>query len=116
MDAILHDPVLSLRVMRTLTARLRREDERLIEMAVLPARERLAAEILRLSKPRSIGGRLITPPLPQHVIAARISARRETVSLSLRSLVAENLIQVSPRAITIPDPKKLRELIDKRMQ
>lgn len=116
MHATLHDPVLALRLMRILTARLRREDERLFEMTALPVRERLAAEILRLSKPRIAGGRVITPPPPQHVIAARIGARRETISLSLRSLVEQELVQISPRAIVVPQPHILRAFIDKRMQ
>jgi len=116
LHATLHDPVLALRLMRTLTARLRREDERLFEMTALPVRERLAAEILRLSKPRAAGGRVITPPPPQHVIAARIGARRETISLSLRSLVEQKLVQISPRAIVVPHPHTLRAFIDQRMQ
>jgi len=41
--------------------------------------------------------------------AARIGARRETVSISLRSLVEEGVIEVSPRAIIIPRPATLRD-------
>jgi CRP/FNR family cyclic AMP-dependent transcriptional regulator len=116
LDVALHDPTLALRLLRTLTARLRREDERLFELTALPVRERLGAELLRLSKPRGRDGRIITPPPPQHVIAARIGARRESVSLSLRSLAEEKLIEVSPRAIRVPRPEALRAAIDKRLQ
>jgi CRP-like cAMP-binding protein len=104
-----------LRLLRALTSRLRREDERLFELTALPVRERLAAELLRLSRPRSGGGRVISPPPPHHVIAARIGARRETVSLSLRALVEENLIEVSSRAISVPRPEALRAAIDARL-
>jgi CRP-like cAMP-binding protein len=116
LDVALRDQTLGLRLLRILTTRLRREDERLFEMTALPARERLAAEILRLSKPRGRGGRVITPPPPQHIIAARIGARRETVSLALRSLVEAGLIEVSPRAIGVPRPSELRRIIDLRLQ
>lgn len=116
LDVTLHDPTLALRLMRTLTARLRREDERLFERSALPARERLSAEILRLSKPRAGGGRVITPPPPHHIIAARIGARRETVSLSLRSLVEDGLLEVSTRAIIVPRPESLRAVIDAKLQ
>jgi CRP/FNR family transcriptional regulator, cyclic AMP receptor protein len=112
----LNAPVVGLRLLRALTARLRREDERLFELTALPVRERLAAELLRLSRPRTGDrGRVISPPPPQHVIAARIGARRETVSLSLRSLVDENLIEVSSRAIGLPRPEALRAIIDARL-
>ena len=116
LDITLNDPTLALRLLRTVTARLRREDERLFELAALPVRERLGAEILRLSKPRSGGGRVISPPPPQHVIAARIGARRETISLSLRSLVEAGLIEVSSRAVIVPKPKVLRAFVDARLQ
>jgi CRP/FNR family cyclic AMP-dependent transcriptional regulator len=113
----LNAPPVGLRLLRALTARLRREDERLFELTALPVRERLAAELLRLSRPRTGDrGRVISPPPPQHVIAARIGARRETVSLSLRSLVDENLIEVSSRAIALPRPEALRAIIDARLQ
>jgi CRP/FNR family transcriptional regulator, cyclic AMP receptor protein len=112
----LNAPPVGLRLLRAMTARLRREDERLFELTALPVRERLAAELLRLSRPRTGDrGRVISPPPPQHVIAARIGARRETVSLSLRSLVDENLIEVSSRAIALPRPEALRAIIDARL-
>lgn len=115
LDIALNAPPVGLRLLRALTARLRREDERLFELTALPVRERLAAELLRLSRPRSGGGRVISPPPLQHVIAARIGARRETVSLSLRALVEENLIEVSSRAICVPRPEALRASIDARL-
>jgi CRP/FNR family cyclic AMP-dependent transcriptional regulator len=115
LDIALHAPEVGTRLLRTLTMRLRREDERLFELTALPVRERLAAELLRLSRPRSDGSRVISPPPPQHVIAARIGARRETVSLSLRSLSERNLVEVSARAIGLPRPDDLRAWIDARL-
>jgi CRP-like cAMP-binding protein len=116
LDLALQSPKVGLRLLRVLTTRLRREDQRLFELATLPARERLAAELLRLSRPRSDGGRVISPPPPQHVLAARINVRRETVSLALNSLAREGLAEISPRAIALPLPEKLRSIIDARLQ
>jgi CRP/FNR family cyclic AMP-dependent transcriptional regulator len=116
LDIALHAPPVALRLLRVLTARLRREDERLFELTALPVRERLAAELLRLSRSRTGGdGRVVSPPPPQHVIAARIGARREAVSLSLRALADEKLIEVSSRAIALPRPEALRASIDARL-
>jgi CRP/FNR family transcriptional regulator, cyclic AMP receptor protein len=116
LNLALQSPTVGLRLLRVLTARLRREDQRLFELATLPARERLAAELLRLSRPRADGSRVISPPPPQHVLAARIGARRETVSLALNSLVREGLMEVTPRAITLPLQEKLRAVTDARLQ
>jgi CRP-like cAMP-binding protein len=81
----------------------------------LPARERLAAELLRLSRQRADGRRVISPPPPHHLLAARIGVRRETVSLALSSLAREGLVELSPRAIALPLPEGLRAVIDARM-
>src|ERR687893_758942 len=53
LDVALRSPAVGLRVMRALTARLRLLDQRLFEQVVLPVRYRLAAELLRLSRPRA---------------------------------------------------------------
>jgi CRP-like cAMP-binding protein len=101
LEVALRSPAIGLRVMRTLTTRLRLQDQRLFELVVLPVRHRLASELLRLSRPRegrgAAGGRVVSPPPAQHVLAARIGARRETVSLALTELAREGLIEVSAR-------------------
>ena len=56
-------------------------------------------------------GHVVSPPPPQHVLAARIGARRETASLALAELVREGLVEVSARAIVLPRPKALRAAI-----
>jgi CRP-like cAMP-binding protein len=114
----LASPAVALRLMRVLTARLRLQDERMTELAVLPVRHRLAAELLRLSRPRGNGAaeRVISPLPPQHVIAARIAARRETVSLALSQLAREGLTEVTPRAIIVPRPEALRASIEAQLR
>ncbi len=100
LEVALRSPAVGLRVMRALTARLRLQDARLFEHTVLPVRYRLASEPVRLSRPRGSGaaaGRAVSPPPQQHVLAARIGARRETVSLMLAELAREGLLEVSAR-------------------
>ena len=116
----LRSPAVALRVMRVLTARLRLLDQRLFEQVALPVRHRLASELLRLSRPRegrgAAGGRVVSPPPAQHVLAARIGARRETVSLALAELAREGLVEVSARAIALPRPDALRAAIDAQLR
>jgi hypothetical protein len=50
------------------------------------------------------------------VLAARIGARRETVSLALADLQREGLAEVSPRAIALPRPEALRAAVDTQLQ
>ena len=120
LEVALRSPAVGLRVMRILTARLRLQDERLFEQVVLPVRYRLASELLRLSRPRDGRGasaeRVVSPPPPQHVLAARVGARRETVSLALAELAREGLVEVSARAIVLPRPEALRAAIDAQLR
>jgi CRP/FNR family transcriptional regulator, cyclic AMP receptor protein len=119
LDLALRSPAVGLRLMRVLTARLRLQDQRLFERDVLPVRHRLASELLRLSRPREgdgPAGRVVSPPPPQHVLAARIGARRETVSLMLAELAREGLVEVSARAVALPRPEALRAAIDAQLR
>lgn len=119
LEVALRSPEVGLRVMRVLVARLRLQDERLFEQVVLPVRHRLASELLRLSRPREgrgEAGRVVSPPPPQHVLAARIGARRETISLMLAELAREGLLEVSARAIALPRPEALRAAIDAQLR
>ena len=118
LEVALRSPAVAFRVMRTLTARLRLLDERLFEQVVLPVRHRLASELLRLSRPREghgASGCVVSPPPARHVLAARIGARRETVSAVLAELAREGLVEVSARAIALPRPDALRAAIDAQL-
>ncbi|WP_270935163.1 Crp/Fnr family transcriptional regulator [Falsiroseomonas oryzae] len=118
-DIALRSPPIGLRLLRMLVGRLRTNDERLVELAALPVKLRLGAELLRLSRRRgedAAGERVVSPPLPQHVLAARIGARREAVSRELGALARDGLVEVTPRAITLPRPEVLRALIDAELR
>jgi CRP-like cAMP-binding protein len=120
LEVALRSPAVGLRLMRILTTRLRLQDERWFEQVVLPVRYRLASELLRLSRPRDGRGgggeHVVSPPPPQHVLAARVGARRETISLMLTELAREGLVEVSARAIVLPRPEALRAAINAQLR
>lgn len=116
MEAILASPVAAHRLLRLLTSRLRAKDERLLESMALPVRQRLMAELLRLSRDRGGGERTLSPPPPQHVLAARIGTRRETVSRELTEMARSGLLSVNRRAIVLHRPAELHAEIETRLR
>jgi len=116
-DFVLRSPAVSLRLLQALTARLRLQDVRLTELALLPVRHRLMSELLRLSRPRLNGdGRIISPPIAHNTLAARIGARRETVTLALSELSRGGLLEATSRAIVLPHPEALRTMVNEQLQ
>jgi CRP/FNR family cyclic AMP-dependent transcriptional regulator len=116
MDLALSTPVFGRRLLRLLSNRLRSKDERLIEFGALTVRQRVIAELLRLSRDRGGGERVLSPPPPQHVLAARIGTRRESVSRELAEMSRAGLLSVGRRAIVLHSPERLREEVDVRLQ
>lgn len=117
----LRSPDVGRRLMRKLVERLRLQDERNLELVSLPVRLRLAAELLRLSRPRGgtedAGGtdnapRVVSPPPHHHVLAARVGARREAISRELSALAKEGLLVATARGIVLTRPAALRALVD----
>ena len=104
------------RLLIFLSRRLRGKDERLIEFSVLSVRQRLIAELLRLSRDRGGEERVISPPPPQHVLAARVGTRRESVSREMADMSRAGSITVKKSAIVLHRPEVLRAEVDARMQ
>lgn len=100
------------RLMRLLTARIRGQNRRLLEHAALPIRLRLAAELLRLTRPRPDGTRVLSPPPTQEELAARIGTRRETVSRELAGLGRDGLLRRTKAALVLTDPDTLHSLVE----
>ena len=96
-----------LRLLRLLTARIRGQNRRLLERTALPTGLRLAAELLRLSRPRPDGTRAVSPPPTHEELAARIGARRETVSRELSALTRAGLLRRTRAAFVLEDPAAL---------
>ena len=96
------------KVLTALVAAIRAQNERTNEQANFNVRERLGAELLRLSRASS-GGRIVVSPPPTHAeLAARISTHREAVTKLLNALEREGAIARSRGAIVLTDPRRLR--------
>ncbi len=118
MEAVLASPAAGLRLLRLLAGRLRAKDERLLEHQALPVRQRLMAELLRLSRDRGNGDgeRALSPPPPQDVLARRIGTRRETVSREMAEMARAGLLTVGRRAVVLHRPDALRAEIEERLR
>jgi CRP-like cAMP-binding protein len=117
MEFALGSPVAGLKLMRLLASRLRAKDERLLEYQALPVRQRLMAELLRLSRDRGGGERALSPPPPQDVLARRIGTRRETVSREMAEMRRSGLLTVvGRRAIVLHRPGALQKEIEARLR
>jgi len=110
-------PLVALRVMRVLTARIRLGNDRLLELATLALKHRLYAELLRQARPRagSTEG-VISPPPLQHVLASRIGGRREAVSREMAELLRQGQLRRTSGALVIVDPAAMRSELDRQLR
>ena len=110
LEAVHRYPGVSDAVLGTLAHAVRILAKRADEHTRLHVRERLSAELLRLSR-TSAAGRLVVSPPPTHAeLAARIGTNREGVTRSLKALELEGAITRTRSAIVIFDPDTLRDV------
>lgn len=109
-ELVLGSPNLTLRLIRLLIDRVRVQNRRLLEHTALPTRCRIAAELLRLSRARPDGTRIVSPPPTHDVLASRIGARRETVSRELSAFRREGQLRRTRAAFVLLQPDSLRAL------
>lgn len=83
------EPGVGLKVMRRLTAIIRANNERIMDLATLGAIQRVYRELLKLARPDPLNaaGWLIYPMPKQHEIARRAATTRETVARVLANLL-----------------------------
>ncbi len=109
-ELLFASPPVTLRLMHLLASRIRLQNRRLLEHTVLPTRLRLAAELLRLSRPRADGTRVVSPPPTHDELASRVGARRETVTRELAALSRAGQILRSRAAVVLLVPEQLRQM------
>ncbi|HEV7265479.1 MAG TPA: Crp/Fnr family transcriptional regulator [Falsiroseomonas sp.] len=112
LELVLHNPPAGLHLLRLLAARVRAKDQRTLEATALLARQRVVAELLRLSTGRLGREPRISPPPPQHELAARLGLRRETVSREVAKLAREGLLSVQRGALVLLRTESLRAEIE----
>jgi CRP/FNR family cyclic AMP-dependent transcriptional regulator len=109
------NPTAWLAIVNILCERLRRTDEQLAEIALLPLPARLAKAILRISR-RQLDGE--TRQIDSHIqlsqreLANMVGATRETVNKCLRAWQRQGLIRIDERQVTVADPSALEALYD----
>ena len=94
-----NSPEIAIALMRELSRRLRRADEKIGSLVLLDVSGRVADLVLRMAEEE--GGDSITKRITHHVIAQMIGSSRETVSRTMRDFVERELIQVTRKEITI---------------
>jgi CRP/FNR family transcriptional regulator, cyclic AMP receptor protein len=110
-EAIHRHPSVCDQILATLVAEVRALDTRTTEQAHFDVRERLCAELLRLSRTNSEGRRVISPPPTHAELAARISSHREAVTKLLNALEREGVISRSRGAVTLVDADRLTKIV-----
>lgn len=108
----LSSPDASLELMRKLTSLVREKDARLLELTVLAVRPRLIGLLLRLARPHSASGLVVSPPRPHHELAARIGTRREMVSRTLTGLQRDGLVVSGRGGLLLPKPQMLEAEVE----
>jgi CRP/FNR family transcriptional regulator, cyclic AMP receptor protein len=100
-------------VLKMLSHRVRTLNQRLSEYAFLTAKQRLCAELLRLSRPRAAneGQRIVSPPPLQRELADRISTQREVVTRELASLSRKGIIEKTRGGLVLVQPARLQDMI-----
>jgi len=99
-------PQIALALLREMTRRLRRADEKVGALVLLDVTGRVARLLLELAD--DSGGDLITRRLTHHTIAQMVGSSRETVSRTMRDLVSRGHIAVNRREIQIRDRAALQ--------
>ncbi|HEX2552951.1 MAG TPA: Crp/Fnr family transcriptional regulator [Microvirga sp.] len=112
-ELVYSSQVVSERLFKLLTARIRELNGRLMEQTVLDLRHRLYSELLRLSVPRSNsnGERIVSPPPYHHILAARIGCRREQVTREFTMMSQEGLVERTRGALVLKQPHVLQDRV-----
>lgn len=99
-------PRIALGLLRALSRRLRRADDKIGALVLLDVMGRVARVLLELAEESD--GQTITRRVTHHTIAQMIGSSRETVSRTIRDLSDKGLIEVNRHTIKILDHTALR--------
>jgi CRP/FNR family cyclic AMP-dependent transcriptional regulator len=106
--ALEETPRIALGLLRALSRRLRRADDKIGALVLLDVLGRVARVLLELGEEGGDG--VIRQRLTHHTIAQMIGSTRETVSRTMRELADRGMIEVTRAGIRIADKAALRTL------
>lgn len=108
-ELLLAHGAVALSLLKNLARVIRRTDERIAELSVLGAMQRVYRELMRLSRP--CGSEILVSPLPtQESMAAHVGTTRETVARALSQLAKAGVTHRRGRELVIRDPVMLQTL------
>lgn len=109
------EPLVATRMMRNLTALVRRLTERVIELSTLGVQTRLHAELLRLAHTAGVQGDNTAriDPAPAHAaLASKISTNREQVTREISALTKRGLLRKEGlHTLVVTDVQALANLV-----
>ena len=106
---LLDHPLLAVAMLKNLARIIRRTDERIIELSVLSAMQRIFRELHRLAQTAAPGAPI--PMLPtQEQLAAMVGTTRETVARALGQLARDGIVRRRGRDLVVLKPEELEEL------
>lgn len=98
-------------LMREIVEQAANLDQRFYETSVMPMKVRLHAKLLRISRRRSDGALIISPPPTHQDLAGRIGSQREAVSKELKRLERDGVITRGRAVIELKHEDVLRKEI-----
>jgi CRP/FNR family cyclic AMP-dependent transcriptional regulator len=113
LDLLEEIPLLAIRFLQVLAARLRRMNEKLEELTFLTARRRVARLLLELTEEEAREGpqmAVVHLKLTQEEMAALIGTSRETVSRILSELQESGVVSIEERILRVKQWDKLQTL------
>lgn len=109
-ELLLAHPQLAVAMLKNLARIIRRTDERIAELSVLSAMQRIYRELHRLARPQPGGAAAISPLPTQEQLAAMVGATRETVARALGQLAKHGIVRRRGRELLILKPDQLEVL------
>lgn len=104
-----NSPDVALALVEALARRLVEAERTIGELALLDVGQRLASELLRLSKANSGGQATFELPFSWAELASRLATTPESLSRRLRQLVDAGIVAVDGRTVTVRDADALYE-------
>ena len=105
------NPNMALAVLKKLSFNLRASDERLTDISLLGAEQRVCIELMRMAKPDLTNpGSYVISEMPTQVnFASMVGSSRETISRIFGRLKEDVIITRSGREYSIPSRERLRQ-------
>ena len=113
-ETVTTHPDVARKMLLIMTGHIRSLTDRVREFTTLGIHDRLARELVRMSRPeRGAENRAIITPPPTHAhLAGLVGTRRETVTKELRGMVKAGLVETRRGAIVLLDVHRMVQALD----